>query len=77
MPTDPQHIEIIDPGRRQAQDAADVRHRLDTLERTPRVQAGSGPPVNDVRDGTLYVQGGASPKLWVRVDGAWKSTALS
>jgi hypothetical protein len=77
MPTDPQHIEIGDPRRRQAQDMTDVRKRLDTAERTPRVQTGSTAPTNDCRPGTFYVDSTAS-KLYVSMGGGvWKSVLLS
>lgn len=78
MPTDPQHagMTIGDPAATTQQAVADLQRRSASLERQATVQVGSGIPVKQVRDGTLYVDG-TGLRLYVRVGGAWKSTALS
>lgn len=70
MPVDPRHAATGDVNLTRAQQHADTNRRIDALERQPRVQAGNGPPTNDCRDGTLYVDT-AQLRLYVHAGGAW------
>lgn len=76
MPLDPGIPRAFDPKVQVRQELADLRRRVATLERrSPSVPIVSGTPAVAVADGALA--GDTTPRLWLRVGGAWHYTTLT
>jgi hypothetical protein len=77
VPIDPTTPAPATPAGRTAAKLADLERRLAALERgVPTIQTGTGAPTSSPRDGTPYADV-AAPRLYLRVNGAWKSTVLA
>lgn len=70
MPLDPAQGFALDPQQSTADQLAELRRRVDSLERQPTVQETAGMPTTTGRNGTLGVDTTA-PKLWLRREGTW------
>lgn len=69
----------IVPTTREERDAdkiASLERRIRSLETSPVVYVGAGPPTIAARDGALYVDT-AAPRLYVRAGGAWRYATLT
>jgi hypothetical protein len=57
---------------------ADLERRLDAQRNQARVIVGSGAPTIAAPDGVFYIDGAAAPpRLYARVNGAWRYAALT
>jgi hypothetical protein len=77
MPNDPAFPPATDQAGRTAERLAALERRLASLERgRPAVQiVGAGGPTGAPRDGALA--GDTTPRLWLRVGGAWHYATLT
>jgi hypothetical protein len=80
MPVDPRlgalAVGTGDPLAQVGQDLADLRRRLDMIERLAKVQTGSGAPTMATRDGSLYIDV-TNSRLYVRAASTWKFVAVT
>lgn len=55
---------------------SELRSEVEQLKRDSPIKVGTGSPTAAVRDGSPYGQIDI-PRLWVRINGNWRYTALS
>lgn len=78
MPLDPSLLIVQNADPQRNGELADIRRRLTALEQArPTIQQLTGTPTTTPRDGTPAVDTTSTGKLWLRVNGVWRFTALT
>lgn len=77
MPIDPAAGYAQDTAGRTAERLADLERRVRQLENAPTASVGTATPTQNAAEGAVYGQSDGTPRLWLRVAGAWRFVNLT